>query len=72
LINSVCPGYCATDLNNNQGKKSVEQGVETYLVTALLPEDSKQTGLFWSEKAVAAQSDFKDFDLKNFPEIILD
>jgi len=37
-INSCCPGYVATDLNSNSGHKTIEEGAETPIYLALLPE----------------------------------
>jgi hypothetical protein len=41
--------------------------LETYLTAALLPNDSKINGAFFSEKAVATQNDFEDLNLQNIP-----
>jgi len=37
-INSVCPGYVGTDLNSNRGYKTPQEGAESPLFLALLPE----------------------------------
>ena len=33
----VCPGYVATDINNNAGQKSVAEGADSIVYLALLP-----------------------------------
>ena len=38
-VNSACPGYCATDLNNHQGHRTVEQGAREAVRLATLPAD---------------------------------
>lgn len=51
LINASCPGYCATDLNNNSGPRSPEEGAKTPVAVALLPEGSTVTGRFYENEA---------------------
>jgi len=51
VINSCCPGYVATDLNKNKGIKTVQEGIETPIYLALLPERNIQ-GQFISELEV--------------------
>ncbi|HEY9773076.1 MAG TPA: SDR family oxidoreductase [Planktothrix sp.] len=38
-VNAICPGYVATDINNNSGPRSVEQGAAIVIKMATLPED---------------------------------
>jgi len=38
VINSCCPGYVATDLNGFRGLKTIQEGIETPIYLALLPE----------------------------------
>lgn len=38
-VNSVCPGYTATDLNNHSGPQTVEEGAIAIVRFAQLPED---------------------------------
>ncbi|KAF7137491.1 hypothetical protein RHSIM_Rhsim07G0018300 [Rhododendron simsii] len=45
-INCVCPGYVKTDINNNCGIFSVEEGAEHPVRLALLPDDGP-TGIFF-------------------------
>ncbi|KAH9574500.1 hypothetical protein CY35_01G060700 [Sphagnum magellanicum] len=48
---SCCPGYVATDLNNNKGTKTVEEGANTPVWLALhSPEEG--IGKFWAERKV--------------------
>ncbi|KAL7258667.1 hypothetical protein ACSBR1_004728 [Camellia fascicularis] len=45
-INCVCPGYVKTDINNNNGILSTEQGAECPVKLALLPDEGP-SGLFF-------------------------
>lgn len=45
-VNAANPGYCATDLNGNNGLRSAEQGAEVCVHLATLPADGP-TGLLW-------------------------
>jgi NAD(P)-dependent dehydrogenase (short-subunit alcohol dehydrogenase family) len=38
-VNAICPGYVATDINNNSGPRSVQQGAAIVIKMATLPED---------------------------------
>jgi NAD(P)-dependent dehydrogenase (short-subunit alcohol dehydrogenase family) len=38
-VNAICPGYVATDINNNSGPRSVEQGAAIVVKMATLPDD---------------------------------
>ena len=44
-VNSACPGYTATDLNNHSGPQTVEEGAVAIVRLAQLPEDGP-TGSF--------------------------
>jgi len=46
LINCCCPGYCKTDMSSNRGTKLPEDGAQSLLYLALLPQDSKINGKF--------------------------
>lgn len=50
-VNSADPGYTATDLNDNQGTKTVEQGASVITELATLPE-SGATGGFFNDQGV--------------------
>jgi NAD(P)-dependent dehydrogenase (short-subunit alcohol dehydrogenase family) len=45
-VNAANPGYCATDLNNNQGFRDPVEGAEISVHLATLPDDGP-TGLLW-------------------------
>ena len=45
-VNAANPGYCATDLNNNSGFRTPEQGAEVTVYLATLPDDGP-TGTLW-------------------------
>jgi NAD(P)-dependent dehydrogenase (short-subunit alcohol dehydrogenase family) len=40
-INSICPGYCATDLTNHQGGRTAVQGAVAAVRMATLPADGR-------------------------------
>lgn len=52
-VNCVCPGYVNTDFNYNTGIFTVEEGAETPVMAALLPDDGP-TGCFFYQKEVAS------------------
>lgn len=45
-VNSADPGYTATDLNNNSGLKTVEEGASIIFDLATLPDDGATGGYF--------------------------
>ncbi len=45
-VNSVCPGHCATDLNNFTGAKAASQGAMIAVIMAMLPADGPTGGCF--------------------------
>jgi len=45
-VNAACPGYTATDLNDNSGPRTVEQGAEIALRLAALGADGPTGGYF--------------------------
>jgi carbonyl reductase 1 len=50
IVNSVCPGYCKSDLTRGSGLLSTKQGAESSVYLALLPEDFKgQKGVLYAE-----------------------
>ncbi|KAB1227818.1 (+)-neomenthol dehydrogenase [Morella rubra] len=51
-INCVCPGFIKTDINNNTGLLSVEEGAAHPLRLALLPNGSP-SGLFFVQQEVS-------------------
>jgi len=46
LINSVCPGFTATDLNGFQGFRTPNQGAAIAIQLATLPDDGPTGGFF--------------------------
>ena len=49
MVNSVDPGFCATDQNANQGHISAEQGARTATALAQLPAEKFVSGRHWYE-----------------------
>lgn len=45
-VNSICPGYVATDINNNQGYRTVEQGAAIVVKMATLDESGPSGGYY--------------------------
>jgi len=45
-VNSADPGYVATDLNNQRGTRTVEQGARAAVKLAMLPADGPTGGYF--------------------------
>jgi NAD(P)-dependent dehydrogenase (short-subunit alcohol dehydrogenase family) len=52
-VNAVCPGYCATDLNNHQGYRTPAQGARIAVELATLGDDGP-TGGFYDDNGVVA------------------
>jgi len=52
-INSVTPGYTATDLNQNKGTQTAEQAAKVIVKYATLGNDGP-TGKFYSNKGEVA------------------
>jgi NAD(P)-dependent dehydrogenase (short-subunit alcohol dehydrogenase family) len=46
LVNSAAPGFTATDLNNFQGRQTVQEGARVPIQLALLPDDGPTGGFF--------------------------
>ncbi|EFC85146.1 SDR family oxidoreductase [Parafrankia sp. EUN1f] len=46
LINAVCPGYTATDLNGFRGIRTPEQGAAIAIRLATIPDDGPSGGFF--------------------------
>ena len=51
-VNSACPGFVATDLNQHRGPRTVEQGAEIIVRLATLPDDGPTAGFFNDAGAV--------------------
>lgn len=52
LVNAVCPGYCATDLNNHSGHRTPSQGAAAAVRMATIPADGP-TGTFTDDQGTA-------------------
>ncbi|KAL7158664.1 hypothetical protein ABFS83_02G159400 [Erythranthe nasuta] len=52
-INCVCPGYVKTDMNYGTGVLSVEEGAESPVKLALIPDDGP-SGMFFVRKEVSS------------------
>jgi (+)-neomenthol dehydrogenase len=50
-INCVCPGYIKSDFNQNQGFLTIDEGAESIVRLALLPNDGP-SGFFFSRNEV--------------------
>ena len=46
LVNSVCPGWVATDMGGPQAPRTVEEGAASVLWAAMLPDDGPTGGFF--------------------------
>ncbi|ELU10252.1 hypothetical protein CAPTEDRAFT_223946 [Capitella teleta] len=61
-INAVCPGFVKSDMTQNKGVKTPEQGAETPLFAALLPPFTEHPkGEFISEKKVLDWVNFNPY-----------
>ena len=52
-VNSVSPGYVATDLNGHKGYLTPEQGAAVPVAFATLPADGPHGGFFGANGAIA-------------------
>ena len=52
-VNAADPGYTATDLNQNRGTRTVEQGATAAVRLATLPADGPTGGYFDEDGIVA-------------------
>lgn len=53
VINCCCPGFVSTNMTSYKGHKTIEQGAETPMLCALLPEGEMEIrGKYLSEKKV--------------------
>lgn len=50
-VNSANPGFTATDMNQQRGTRTVEQGAATPVRLAMLPDDGPTAGVFSDEGA---------------------
>jgi NAD(P)-dependent dehydrogenase (short-subunit alcohol dehydrogenase family) len=52
LVNSVCPGWVRTDMGGPGAPRSVEQGADTAVWLATLPDDGPNGGFFRDRKPI--------------------
>ena len=52
LVNSMCPGWVRTDMGGSGASRSVEQGAETAVWLAMLPQDGPTGGFFRDKKPI--------------------
>ena len=52
LVNSMCPGWVRTDMGGPQASRSVEQGAETAVWLAMLPDNGPTGGFFRDKKPI--------------------
>nr|WP_250124028.1 hypothetical protein [Chroococcidiopsis sp. CCMEE 29] len=46
MVNSVCPGWVKTDMGGSNAPRTLEQGVDTIVWLATLPDDGPTSGFF--------------------------
>ncbi|CAF1238538.1 unnamed protein product [Adineta steineri] len=69
LILSVCPGYCATDLNNHgPGARSAELGADSILYAANAPANELENGEFYQDGKKKPKSSACNMDLSKLPK----
>lgn len=51
-VNSACPGWVRTDMGGDQAPNSVEQGADTPLWLATLPDDGPTGGFFRKRRSI--------------------
>jgi len=52
LVNSMCPGWVRTDMGGPSASRSVEEGAETAVWLATLPDDGPSGGFFRDRKPI--------------------
>lgn len=58
VVSAMCPGYVDTDMSSHKGHLTPEQGADTAIFLALLPQKyDGPKGAFWAERKVINWSD---------------
>jgi NAD(P)-dependent dehydrogenase (short-subunit alcohol dehydrogenase family) len=52
LVNAMCPGWVHTDMGGSAAPRSVEQGADTAVWLATLPDDGPTGGFFRDRKPI--------------------
>jgi NAD(P)-dependent dehydrogenase (short-subunit alcohol dehydrogenase family) len=52
-VNSACPGWVRTDMGGASATRTVEQGAETIVWLATLPDDGPTGGFFRDKRPIA-------------------
>lgn len=52
-VNAMCPGWVRTDMGGPNASRSVEEGAETAVWLAMLPDDGPTGGFFRDKKPIA-------------------
>jgi NAD(P)-dependent dehydrogenase (short-subunit alcohol dehydrogenase family) len=53
LVNSMCPGWVRTDMGGPNAARSVENGAQTAVWLAMLPDDGPTGGFFRDRRPIA-------------------
>jgi carbonyl reductase 1 len=60
VVSALCPGYVDTDMTSHKGQLTPEQGAQTPIFLALLPENSDgPKGAFWADQKIFDWADVK-------------
>jgi NAD(P)-dependent dehydrogenase (short-subunit alcohol dehydrogenase family) len=52
LANTMCPGWVRTDMGTSAAPRSVEEGADTAVWLATLPDDGPNAGFFRDRKPI--------------------